>query len=147
MDKVYGTEAARLIGVSRSTVLRMDKRNEMPADGTDPDGSRFWLRSTIYSYMSRGRQDGVVVFVRSSVVPGLEVPDRKIEATIRGSAHPLDITATSPATALVELLSLISESRATVLCIGASFASTPLFVMLAAFAKETNVSILLQPDV
>lgn len=147
MDKVYGTEAARLLGVSRSTMLRMDRRQELPADGTDPDGARYWLRSTLHAFISGKPTTGTMLCLSSSVVRGLAVPEKRVEAMVRWSVVSHASVATSPTAAFLEIVSLLSATKASGICIGSTFAATPCFGMLAAYAAENGLALLICSDI
>jgi hypothetical protein len=146
MDKVYGTEAAQLLGISRSTMLRLDRSKKLPADGKEPDGSRYWLRSTLHSYISGKPNRTSCLYIRSCATPGMAAAEKSFQALASGTVIPIDLQAVSAIAALQELFTLLGTHPTSALGVGASFALSPLFPALAAFALENGSALILVPD-
>ena len=144
-DKVYGTEASRLIGISRSTILRYERDKRLPADGVDADGSRYWFRSTIHAFMAGKPKSHDYVYIRSTVIDGLAASEDHYRSLVTGRISGLDLSSPRSGEAFIELLDKLSEIKPAALGIGYRFANSPFFGALLTFAEEVGTSVVFVP--
>ena len=140
-DKVYGTEAARLIGISRSTILRYERDKRLPADGVDADGSRYWFRSTIHAFMAGKPKSHDYVYIRNAVIDGLAASEDRYRSLVTGRISPLDLIAPRSGEAFIELLAKLTEMKPAALGVGYRFAASPFFGALLASTEELGTSV------
>lgn len=145
-DKVYGTEAARLIGISRSTILRYERDKRLPADGVDADGSRYWFRSTIHAFMAGKPKSHDYVYIRNAVIDGLAASEDRYRSLVTGRISALDLTAPRSGEAFTELLNKLAEMKPAALGVGYRFANSPFFGALLSSAEEVGTSIVFVPS-
>lgn len=146
MDKIYGTEAARILGVSRSTMLRMADQKRLPPDGVEDDGTRYWHRQTILDHLAGRPKRSTYIFPRTSHLHGLCPNEKRFRLLVTGTVIPLDLEANTDGAAIIEVCHAISDRSAAGIGLDFAFMASPFFPTVAHYAAENGTSIILVPS-
>lgn len=146
MDKIHGTEAARILGISRSTMLRMADQKKLPPDGVEEDGTRYWFRQTILDHLGGRPKRSTYAFVRTSHIKGLCPSEKRFRALVTGTVLPLDLQANTDGAAVIEICNAISDRTPAGIGFDFAFLGNPFFPAIAHYAAENGTSIILVPS-
>lgn len=104
MEQMRTTQAARYIGVHRSTLNRLNATGVLTADGVTGSNRPYWLKETLDRYRLGMSKVGSYAYISSPILPELSVAIRPKQLVLGHSASAIPLVGSNRAACYAALL-------------------------------------------
>ena len=147
LDQLNGVEVCSLLGIHRSTLLRLASGGVLIPDGETRGHRKFWLRSSVDAYRLGTMTTATVSHVTSVLLPELSLPVPHGYRILGQGVISIPLEGSTKASALTSLLLVLAEHKTTALALPAHSHTHFIHQTVVDACRQYAIPVILHPGV
>lgn len=143
--RLTSAAVAKELGISRHTVIRLDKSGALPADEVSETGYRYWSLERVLEFRKRTASSNRVVWFKTPFIKELTPDARYSKMAIGTTCEPFVIDADDLCRTLTILINELDQRPPSVLVASAALIDSPHYGMISAITQAKGIALLLSP--